>query len=427
MNFGLFNRAQFGFRTRRSCILQLLESMEHWTDALDRGLPVDIVYLDFKKAFDSVPHKRLLKKLSSYGISGTLLDWVADFLHGRLQRVRVGESFSDWADVISGVPQGSVLGPLLFLIFINDLPESLGCCIKLFADDTKLYSIISDDESADLLNNDLQALLEWSNRWQLDFNQKKCAILHLGVNNPRYIYRFESSDTAAELRESDEERDLGVIVDKRLSFESHIDKIVSRANRQLGLIKRSFVIRDKNSLLTLYNSTVRPILEYASPVWSPWKQKDIVRIERVQRRFTKLVEGCKGLTYQERLKKLDLPSLYFRRRREKLIQVFKILHQLHDTESSNFFKLSNNMTTRGHSWKLQAVASRLALRSNFLTVDTIQDWNSLSEEVVSAQSLNAFKARLAKYLREDQFQTRDTGRRSYHSPNDLASTSFQLI
>ena len=199
--------------------------------------------------------------------------------------------------------------------------------------------------------------------------------------------------------------------------------------RQLGIIKRTFVIRDKNSLLTLYKSTVRPILEYGSPVWNPWKQKDIDKIERVQRRFTRLVEGCKGLTYIERLKKLNLPSLYFRRRRERIIQVYKIMHNLYDSDSSGFFKLSNKQSTRGHKWKLQAAASRLALRSNFLTVNTIHDWNSLSEDVVSAKTLNSFKSRLAAYLQQDQFLTRDREGANYnHNPSyDLASTSSRLI
>jgi len=142
----LFSEAQHGFRSRRCCTLQLLEAMEMWTRAVDEGLPIDIIYMDFKKAFDSVPHRRLIAKLHAYGFRGELLQWLTDFLRDRKQRVRIGDSFSHWIDILSGVPQGSVLGPILFLIFINDLPDALQQCVKLFADDTKLFGIVSTPE-----------------------------------------------------------------------------------------------------------------------------------------------------------------------------------------------------------------------------------------------------------------------------------------
>lgn len=400
----LFSTAQYGFRSKRSCVLQLLEAMELWTEALDRGLPVDVAYLDFKKAFDSVPHRRLLKKISAYGIKGRLLAWIEDFLTGRQQRVRIDEVHSRWSNIISGVPQGSVLGPLLFLNFINDLPDSIVSCIKLFADDTKVYTAISDCTKINEMSDDLQRLMDWSDKWQLGFNTRKCVMMHLGKHNPASIYQVQSNGVTSTLRSSTEERDLGVIIDPQLTFSNHIDQITNKANRQLGMIRRTLVIRDARSLLSIYKATVRPILEYASPVWSPWKRKDIDSIEHIQRRFTKLVAGTDGLTYEQRLVKLDLPTLAFRRHREQLIQVYKLLNNHYDTDHSKFLHRQEFAATRGHSAKLQIVRPRLAGRANFFSVRIIQDWNSLPESVIASSTVNQFKNQLKKHFGKEQFR-----------------------
>ena len=166
----LFSEHQHGFRSGRSCITQLIEAIELWTEEVDMRNSVDVIYLDFKKAFDTVPHQRLLKKLSSYGIQGKLYSWIEDFLKERKQKVVLNGEESEWAPVSSGIPQGSVLGPTLFLIYINDLPEVVNSCIKLFADDTKLYmraNTIIDQEN---LQSDLDNLVQWSVDWQLQFN-----------------------------------------------------------------------------------------------------------------------------------------------------------------------------------------------------------------------------------------------------------------
>ena len=399
----LFSNAQYGFRSRRSCVLQLLAAMEDWTQTIDEGIPVDVIYLDFKKAFDSVPHRRLLEKISAYGFRGNLLKWIADFLSDRHQRVKVGDSFSNWASILSGVPQGSVLGPMLFLIFINDLPDSLHSCIKLFADDTKLYSSVSTQNSHQLLQSDLQLLLDWSTTWELPFNINKCVVLHLGPNNICNPYSFNIGESDHLLHQSTAERDLGITIDNRLDFSHHIGNIIKKANSQVGLIKRSFVIRDPTAMLQLYKATVRPILEYGSPVWSPWKLKHIREIERVQRRFSKLIDGVRGLGYTDRLRRLNLPTLQYRRKRENLIQVYKLINNLYDIDYKAFFEKSNSRTTRGNSYKLQVNRSRLASRTNFFSQLIVHDWNSLPEEVVAAHSLNQFKNRLEQQLVKERF------------------------
>ncbi len=398
----LLSQAQFGFRTKRSCILQLLEAMDYWTEVLDKGLPVDVVYFDFKKAFDSVPHRKLLQKVKAYGIRGQLLMWIRDFLSDRRQRVSIEDIKSDWIKILSGVPQGSVLGPLLFLIFINDLPEVVECCIKLFADDTKLYSILSNNFDYERMKRDTQRMMDWSTTWQLGFNSNKCKVVHLGRKNEGKQYIVSNNGIDTNLSDSNGERDLGVLVDSELSFGKHITNIVNKANRQLGLIKRTFIIRDRHTLTMIYKSMIRPLLEYASPVWSPWRKKDITRIEQVQRRFTRLVEGTRGMNYEQRLNFLRLPSLAYRRDREQLIQVFKMLNGLYDVGEFAFFQKAHANNTRGHHLKLQTIRACTNRRAEFFSVKVIGTWNALPEMVVSAGSLNQFKNRMDYHLKDQQ-------------------------
>ena len=169
----LFAKQQHGFRAGRSCTTQLLEFMEEVTEAIDRGEEVDVIYLDFANAFDKVPHKRLLSKLKGYGIKGKIYDWIKDFLSNRKQQVVINGKFSHWIRVTSGIPQGSVLGPILFLIFINDLPDVLNCCMKLFADDAKLYMPIINCHDEEILQQNLDNSDIWAEIWDMDFNTKK--------------------------------------------------------------------------------------------------------------------------------------------------------------------------------------------------------------------------------------------------------------
>ena len=184
----LFVDTQHGFVPGRSYITQLLMVLEIWTEMLDDGDPVDAVYLDFRKAFDSVPHQRLLGKLKAYGINGKITKWIKNFLVGRKQRVKVNGILSAWAAVISGIPQGSVLGPILFVLFIHDLPDMINSTVHIFADDTKVYRRVASDDDRAKLQEDINSLVQWSDTWQLRFNADKCKVLQLGHNNNQYTY-----------------------------------------------------------------------------------------------------------------------------------------------------------------------------------------------------------------------------------------------
>ena len=159
----LFSKAQHRFTKGKSCVTQLLEFLEDITQAIDNGEDVDVVYLDFCKAFDKVPHKRLLTKLHGYGIRGKILNWIKEFLSAREHRVIVNGSQSSWKDVTSGIPQGSVLGPVLFLVFINDLPDVIEVLIKLFADDAKIYAVVSNQIVETRVQNSLYCAANWAN------------------------------------------------------------------------------------------------------------------------------------------------------------------------------------------------------------------------------------------------------------------------
>ena len=304
-------------------------------------------------------------------------------------------------DVLSGVPQGSVLGQLLFLIFINDLPKCTTCPVCLFADDSKIYcrvprygSDINDQESAEItLQNDLNELQNWATKWKMAFNVSKCKIMHLGYGNNKCEYKLGGET----LSETTEEKDLGVLIDNNLKFSRHIRGIVSKANRMIGLIKISFECVDSEMFLNLYNSLVRPLLEYCVQAWSPNLEKDITLLENVQRRATKIVKDLKNVEYPERLKRLKLIKLEDRRTRGDMILTYRLLNGLEGIDYRKFFKLDDGpYNLRGHSKKLDKPRPTLDVRKFFFSHRVIDKWNNLNEEEVTAPNTRVFKLRYDK-------------------------------
>jgi ribonuclease P/MRP protein subunit RPP40 len=347
----LFTTHQHGFSKKRSCLTNLLETLESWTEALEEGYGVDVIFLDYQKAFDTVPHRRLLHKLKTYGIAGNLLKWIEGFLTLRKMRVAVNGANADWATVTSGVPQGSVLGPLLFLLYVNDLASIVKSNVKMFADDTKIWAKIKENEDAEQLKQDLSKLGEWSDNWLLKFNLDKCKVMHIGHDlNIEYCLR-NGQDTKS-LSSTKEERDLGINITNDLKWVSQCSKAANKAMSTLGIIKRNFKYLDRESFIILYNTYIRPHLEYCVQVWAPYFKKDIACLEKVQRRATKLVHGFSKLGYDERLKRLGLFSLEQRRKRGDLIETFKILNGYENIECSQFFEMAGTSHLRGNSFKL---------------------------------------------------------------------------
>ena len=386
----LLSKDQHGFRPKRSCDTQLLDSIDSWSRLLEDKTEVEVIYLDFRKAFDSVPHKRLIGKLRCYGIGDRVLSWIESFLEDRMQQVSLYGNLSDLVPVRSGVPQGSVLGPLLFLLYVNDLPDAVTSNVRMFADDTKLFSGISSEHDVRTLQADLNALVEWSRTWQLPFNENKCKVLHVGAAKDHHSFQMGSD----RLTNTSVERDLGVQVDSILKFRQQASTAVFKASQVLAVIRRSFAFLDEFTLPLLFKSLVRPHLEFSSLVWGPFNRADQKAVERVQRRATRLVVSIRHLPYPERLKRLKLPSLYYRRRRMDMIHAYKMLHGHVDTDPSELLATNPERRTRGHTLKLRKPRATCRARLNSFSVRCINDWNGLPAEIVHSPSVNVFKNRL---------------------------------
>jgi hypothetical protein len=391
---------QHGFTPNKSVETAQILFYEYLTRNLDVGQTVHVAYLDFSKAFDTVPHKLLLNKLSRLGITGMILSWLEDYLSERSQSVRISHHLSEPISVISGVIQGSVLGPVLFLMYVNDLDSHVkNSFIIKYADDVKIATTCNrnvEDEMEAIrgLQSDLDSIHSWSARNGLSLNPGKCKVMTFGPSN--VLRQLHISDDALEA--VSHFKDLGVLVSSPLGFNAYISSICLSANRKLGIIKRCFITRDVKLLLTLYKQFVRPTLEFSSVIWCPYRKKNIDLLERVQKRFCRLFKALRSLSYEEQLKELGLLSLSARRLRYKLIFLYKVLTYRTCFQPTQFFQLSPCHLTRGNSLKLLLPHSKHDYRSKFFTIDTITHWNSLSDTEINVETVNTFKHSISSYF-----------------------------
>ena len=326
----LFNDNQHGFRKGRSCISQLLNHYNKIIEDLEKGHRNHVVYLDFAKAFDKVHHKVLLQKLRNIGISGKLHHWIKEFLSSRKQTVTVEGQHSEMSEVLSGVPQGSVLGPLLFLLHIGDIDNEIrnNSTISCFADDTRIMRRITQDSDCQLLQDDLNSIYKWADDNKMEFNDKKFESIYYHPNpRPHADHEYRTKDGTPIQRKSSV-RDLGIMMSEDVTFKENIEIMVKRGKRMAGWALRTFKSRDKTVMLTLYKALIRPFIEYGCQVWSPQNAGEITKLENIQRAFTRKIDGMEGKNYWQRLKELNLHSLQRRRERYIIIYTWKIIYDL---------------------------------------------------------------------------------------------------
>ena len=388
----LISKQQHGFVRRRACVTNLLECQNLVSKSVLEGNTVDVLYTDFSKAFDKVSHKKLIHKLKAYGVLGKMLDWVKAFLSGRKQCVVLGEDESGWEDVTSSVPQGSVLGPFLFVVYINDLPDCLNNVCKMYADDNKVIAINKPGVDNGL-QEDINNTVEWCRVWSMCLNGPKCKVMHFGKNNPRKEYVIEDNGRNMVLEKTELEKDLGVMVTMDGKCSAQVEVAVNRASWILGRLRKTFRYFDLNLCKKLYPTFVRPHLEFASSVWNTLSKKEINKIERVQMRATRMVQELKGMEYGERLKKLGYTNLEMRRKRGDLIQLYKIANGLEEVDLG--IKMGEKNVSRSHTHQISRENCKLCnMRERFLPNRTATTWNLLPPNVVNAKTVNSFKARL---------------------------------
>ena len=398
---GRLSNTQFGFRTNRSTVSLLLSAVHDWSFCLELRSSVHCMFLDFAKAFDSVAHEHLLIKLQGIGINGELLQWIRSFLTHRLQRVVVNGTYSDWLNVRSGVPQGSVLGPLLFLLYIDDLHSIVRHSkLKLYADDVALYREIKSEADCQLLQEDLDHICDWANKWQLRLNASKCEALL--ISNKRRAISFEYFVNHSPLAWRSTVKYLGVLLRSNLSWSDHCKHVSAKASKTLNFLSHTLWGATTVAKSMTYKYLVRPLLEYACMVWNPHTVSDKTSLEYVQRRAARWACGSRWSPVQKEwskssdtcLQELHWPTLSSRRNYLSVTMMHDILHGRYDSlKLSDYCKL-NTSCTRAHSMTLVPPQSTInSFRFSFF-VNTAFLWNTVPYDIVT---LSAPKFRRALY------------------------------
>lgn len=399
----LLHPSQHGFLSGKSTSTQLVQFLMEVGDSLDNSCQSDVIYTDFAKAFDTVSHELLLQKMCKMGFNGSLMKWFTSYLSNRHQRVIIDGVASGWVKVTSGVPQGSILGPLLFLIFINDLPDVLNCCQPLlFADDAKIFLKVQSIYDCNRIQTDLNSLNDWCVKNNLNLNVSKCKVLCLTRSHSpihfNYCINGESVERVTEIK------DLGVIIDNTLSWNKHVNTTVAKANQALGLIKRTVGFNAPDNVkLQLFKSLVRSKLEYCSQAWNGLTIKNRVKLERVQRAATRYILNFPdNMSYTERLSKTNLLPLSYRRDVLDLKFFYKCLHGQNSLNINVFVNFTSNniVATRSASDPslLKPPYCKTTAFQNAYFNRISYSWNSLPLYIRNASTIESFSRQLKKHL-----------------------------
>lgn len=302
---------QHGFRKGYSTCTQLVQTVHDFAISINNGNQTDAIFMDFSKAFDKVSHQKLLFKLDKIFRNNQLLKWILAYLSDREQFVNFKNSSSCRLTVSSGVPQGSVLGPILFLVYINDIVDNIPVKMKLFADDCVIYSEISSMSDQFLLNDALQKVITWCDQWQMAVNFDKTVVMRITQKKNPFIFNY--SVNAITLREVTQYKYLGLWITNNLNWNKHIDFVIAAANRKLFFLRRALKLSTPNVRLLAYKSVVRPALEYCVVIWDPYTKTNISRLENVQKKAARYIfNKFRRTSVTELLRRADLPSLAHR-------------------------------------------------------------------------------------------------------------------
>ena len=402
----LLNPGQHGFRAGRSCLSQLLSHVENITQILEDGDNVDVIYLDFSKAFDKVDFLLTLRKIKLLGVTGNIGKWIYSFLTGRTQSVIVNGMTSSHSEVKSGVPQGSVLGPLLFLILLGDIDKSVSSAfVSSFADDTRIGHRIKTADDVTVLQKDLESIYQWSTENNMTFNSEKFECIRYGKRNDIHDTTIYLSDVGSAITPKDQINDLGVLVSSNCQFNSHLDNVVKTANKLCGWILRTFKTRTPKLMVLLWKSLVLSKLEYCSQLWSPTTKGNIQMLEMVQRSFIRKIDEMRHLDYWTQLKKLRLYSLERRRERYMIIYTWRMLEgQVPDITSGKIYYI-NEGSRLGRKCSSPSIRNNAPpdvkrIRYASLAVKGPQLFNILPAELrnLGNRSIEIFKRALDKFL-----------------------------
>ena len=404
----LISKEQYGFRAGHMVEDQLILAYDDVSKWYDMGYTVDVILFDFSKAFDKVSHVILIRKLYLIGVRGRLLSWLSSFLQGRQMSVCVSGVRSSCRDVVSGVPQGSVLGPLLFILYINHLPDLLKCKCKIFADDLKIYLKIRHQSQVDthmdvrLVQDDIDKIFEVSMSWGLTLNADKCTMMRFGRHR-NLATTLSYMIGGFNIPRVESARDLGIIVDEELKFHTHARSVSCKASGLSMNILKTTLCRSEEFMKTILITYLRPLIEFSSCVWSSGYICYLM-LEKVQRRWKKRIIGMGDLGYRYRLRRLNLYSVKGRLLRYDLIKYWKIFHGRCSISPSDIFSTNFHPSTRGHTYKVSVPISYTECRKRCFSVRQVNLWNSMPDYMVETESLEEFKRKLHDFLGEKLFE-----------------------
>lgn len=390
---------QSGFIPGDSTTYQLLHTYHTFCEAVDSGKEIRVVFCDISKAFDRVWHKGLLYKLSRIGFSEQIIKWFSSYLSNRRQCVVLCGTTSAWAPVHAGVPQGSILGPLLFLIFINDIVKDIYCSIRLFADDTSLYVIVDNPRNAALaLNFDLDTISKWASDWLVDFNPNKTVSLLISKKQTAQVTHPPLKMNNIIISETPSHKHLGITFSNTCNWTEHIERISQSAWTRLNLLRALKFKISRKALEKIYITFIRPLLEYSDAVWDNCSTECKTQLDSIHNEAARIVSGATKLcSIQRMFAELGWETLQERRNKHKLVIFYKIINGLAPNYLSELLPplvMENNPYNLRNSNDIQSIRARTNLFFNSFFPSTIRAWNSLPEDTKTANSVAAFKYRL---------------------------------